>query len=153
MFNLGDNVKVNNSSKIGKIIKVLDNNKYLVLLNDKNLIVNNHMLTPCNSQSNNICQVKINIENKDKLKTFTPEIMLRHQVLEEALFNLEQFIDDAFNNNVQTVRIIHGKNGGILRKAVHEFLKSNNKILSFRLGNYFEGSYGVTIATLKNKIV
>ena len=55
----------------------------------------------------------------------------------------------AIKNNVKDIKIIHGKNGGILRKAVHDYLKHNKHVETFRLGNYYEGSYGVTIIKLK----
>ena len=90
--------------------------------------------------------VKINI------KLSSPpldEIMIRHQTVEEALFNLEKFIDNAICNNVKIVKIIHGKNGGILRREVHKYLDNSPFVKEHRLGGYYEGSYGVTIAFLK----
>ena len=59
------------------------------------------------------------------------------------------FIDNAFMANLTQVRIIHGKGTGILRKTVHEELRRNKHVKSFRLGVYGEGEDGVTIATLK----
>lgn len=152
MFKIGDDVKIIGTSQEGKIIKIKDDKKCLILVNNKKIQIDIDMLTlntniDNNKKDNN--NISINIQNFDNMQKFIPEIMIRHQVLEEALFNLEQFINDAIMNNEKTIRIIHGKSGGILRKAVHEFLKSNKNIKSFRLGNYFEGSYGVTIATLK----
>jgi DNA mismatch repair protein MutS2 len=47
------------------------------------------------------------------------------------------------------VKIIHGKNNGILRNTVHEYLKDNSNIQSYRIGNYYEGGIGVTIAFMK----
>ena len=82
-------------------------------------------------------------------KDFSNEIMLRHQTLDEAMFNLENFLDLAYINDIKVVRIVHGKHGGVLRHSVHELLKKDKRIKSFRLGNYFEGSYGVTIAYFK----
>ena len=77
------------------------------------------------------------------------EIMIRHQTVEEALSNLDKFIDNAICNNVKIVKIIHGKNGGILRKEVHKYLENSPYVKEHRLGGYYEGSYGVTIAFLK----
>lgn len=75
--------------------------------------------------------------------------MIRHQTVDEALENLEKFIDNAICNNVKIVKIIHGKNGGILRREVHKFLDNSPYVKEHRLGGYYEGSYGVTIAFLK----
>lgn len=77
------------------------------------------------------------------------EIMLRHKTREEAIYELDKFIDSCIVNKIKIIRIVHGKNGGILRNAVHEYLKENKNIQSFRLGGYFEGQFGVTIAMLK----
>ena len=64
--------------------------------------------------------------------------------------------EKTFNNikknldlDIKNIKIIHGRNGGVLRKAVHEYLKHNKNVESYRLGNYYEGSYGVTIIKLK----
>lgn len=177
MFKKGDFVSIKNSNLKGKILNVKkiniknDNkninknitthkdNEYTVLINNKkthilenNLIlldntkddfeIKNNML---NNFSNNI---KLNYDI-DKSNTFIPEIMLRHKNVDEAIYELENFINESIYNKIYTVKIIHGKSGGILRKAVHDYLKSNKNILEFRLGNYFEGSYGVTIAKIK----
>ena len=77
--------------------------------------------------------------------------MLRHKTLDIALFELENFIEESISNNILNIRIIHGKNGGILRKGVHDYLKKSNKVIEFRLGGYTEGQYGVTIVKLKGK--
>ena len=50
---------------------------------------------------------------------------------------------------MDTIRIVHGKGTGALKKAVHEYLKNNPHIKSYRLGNFGEGDLGVTIAELK----
>ena len=59
---------------------------------------------------------------------------------------MDRFLDDAMRNNLQTVRIIHGKGTGTLRAAVQEDLRRNKYIKKFRLGAYGEGEDGVTIA-------
>lgn len=75
--------------------------------------------------------------------------MIRHQTVDEALSNLDKFIDNAICNNVKIVKIIHGKNGGILRREVHKYLENSPYVKGHRLGGYYEGSYGVTIAFLR----
>lgn len=74
------------------------------------------------------------------------EIDLRGMDAIEAVCVLDRFLDDAMRNNLQTVRIIHGKGTGILRAAVQEDLRRNKYIKKFRLGAYGEGEDGVTIA-------
>ncbi len=74
------------------------------------------------------------------------EIDLRGMDAIEAVCVLDRFLDDAMRNNLQTVRIVHGKGTGTLRAAVQEDLRRNKYIKKFRLGAYGEGEDGVTIA-------
>lgn len=77
------------------------------------------------------------------------ELDLRGQDSEQAILELNAFIDSAVMSGVQTVRIIHGKGTGVLRAAVAQRLKNHRNVASFRLGHYGEGENGVTIAELK----
>ena len=79
------------------------------------------------------------------------EIMLRHLTEYEAIDKLEIFLDKMIANKIPRVRIIHGKSGGVLRNAVHSYLKEHPYIEDFRLGYYHEGGIGVTIANIKIK--
>jgi len=76
------------------------------------------------------------------------EIDLRGKIAEDALIELEQYLDHALNSDWHEIRIIHGKGTGALRSNVHAFLKKNKKIRSYRLGNFGEGDTGVTIIEL-----
>ena len=77
------------------------------------------------------------------------EVMLLGMNVEEALMELDRFLDRAAMSHIQTVRIVHGKGSGILRSAVQKHLKHHKQVAEFRLGVYGEGENGVTIATLK----
>ncbi len=70
---------------------------------------------------------------------------------DEALIEVERFIDSAIVNNLEKVRIVHGKGLKILSKAIHAYLKRNKFVKEFRFGNYGEGEHGVTIVTLNKK--
>lgn len=74
---------------------------------------------------------------------------LRGKNAEEALLDLDMFIDSAVRSGLTEVTIVHGKGTGVLRKAVQVHLRTHPNIRTFRLGVYGEGEDGVTIAELK----
>ena len=78
-----------------------------------------------------------------------PEVDLRGMDAQEAVGTLQSFLDHAMLANLTSVRIIHGKGTGVLRRAVQEELRRNKHVKEFRLGVFGEGEDGVTIATLK----
>ena len=80
---------------------------------------------------------------------FHPEVDLRGMESIEAVATAEQFIDGAVMAKVSPIRIIHGKGTGALRTAIHQMLRRNKAVKSFRLGVFGEGETGVTIVELK----
>lgn len=81
-----------------------------------------------------------------KMAAMSSEVDLRGMDTVEAICVLERYMDEAMRAKLSTVRIIHGKGTGALRQAVHQSLKRNKFVKSFRLGVYGEGEDGVTIA-------
>ncbi len=79
----------------------------------------------------------------------TTSLDLRGQTVEEALMEVDSFLDRASRMHVTQVTIIHGKGTGALRTAVQQHLRRCSQVKSFRLGTYGEGESGVTIAELK----
>ena len=79
------------------------------------------------------------------------ELHLRHRTVDEALFQLDQYLNDVFMEGLPSVRIVHGKGTGTLRRAVHDVLARHPLVKSFRLGDYGEGDYGVTIVEMVNR--
>ncbi len=76
------------------------------------------------------------------------ELDLRGQVANEALLNLDQYLDQAFLARLPWVRIIHGKGSGVLRQAVREALREHPLVSTYRPGDEGEGGEGVTVARL-----
>ncbi len=81
--------------------------------------------------------------------SISPEISLLGKTVDEALSELDKYLDDAYLAHLTTVRVVHGKGTGALRKAVQNHLKRIKYVKSFRLGEYGEGDAGVTIVTFK----
>lgn len=88
-------------------------------------------------------------------RVFTPadggksECDLRGMNVEEAIVEIDRYIDKCMRSGLSELRIIHGKGTGALRKGVQDYLRHHKFVKSFRLGTFGEGESGVTIATLK----
>ena len=82
-------------------------------------------------------------------KDVKTEIDMRGETVDEAIGQLGLFIDRCVLNNIEEIRIIHGKGTGVLRTAVGDYLKTHPNVAEYRLGRYGEGENGVTIAKLK----
>lgn len=92
--------------------------------------------------------------SKGKLKmskslSVSPEINLLGKTVDEAVSELDKYLDDALLSHLSTVRVVHGKGTGALRKGIHEFLRRQKHVKSYRLGEFGEGDAGVTIVELK----
>lgn len=79
------------------------------------------------------------------------EIMLRHKLKDDAIAELDKYIDQAVVAKLGRVKIIHGRHGGILRDAVHEYLRNHPYVKEFEIAGYGEGGIGVTVAILGKK--
>ena len=84
-----------------------------------------------------------------KSASISTEINLIGKTTDEAVALLDKYLDDAYLAHMPSVRVVHGKGTGALRKAVHGHLKRLKYVDSFRLGEFGEGDSGVTIVTFK----
>lgn len=78
-----------------------------------------------------------------------PEINLLGKTVDEAVSELDKYLDDALLSHLNTVRIVHGKGTGALRKGIHEYLRRQKHVKSYRLAEFGEGDAGVTIVEFK----
>ena len=85
------------------------------------------------------------------MKEVDIELRIRRLTVDEALFRLDHYLNDAFMAGLPYVRIVHGKGTGALRQAVHQALAKHPLVKSYRLGDYGEGDYGVTIVELAGR--
>jgi DNA mismatch repair protein MutS2 len=84
-----------------------------------------------------------------KAATISTELNLLGKTVDEALAELDKYLDDAYISHVSSVRVVHGKGTGALRQAIHRYLKKVSYVKSFHLGEYGEGDAGVTIVEFK----
>ncbi len=92
--------------------------------------------------------VRRGVESRAVRKTAT-ELDLRGKAADEALMELDSFLDQAIMGGMETVTIIHGKGTGVLRSAVRQHCRRHPSVRTFRPGVYGEGEDGVTVAELK----
>ncbi len=102
-------------------------------------------------ESAEVVKAKFKEKTESRLHSLavSPEVDLRGMMTDEALLLLERYLDSARIAKLNTVRIIHGKGTGALRRAVTDYLRRESGVKSFRLGRYGEGEDGVTVAELK----
>lgn len=94
-------------------------------------------------------QTAVSIKTISKTRTAKTEINVIGLNVEEAIFVVDKFLDDSSLAKLPQVRIVHGKGTGKLRDGIHQFLKKNPHVKSFRLGTFGEGEMGVTVVELR----
>ncbi|GAB6181137.1 endonuclease MutS2 [Desulfotomaculum defluvii] len=94
-------------------------------------------------------QSKVGKVFMDKAQQIGTSLDLRGMTADEAMLDIEKYLDDAFLAGLSSVILIHGKGTGALRAAVHRELKNHPRVKSFRLGETGEGGTGATVVNLK----
>ncbi len=94
-------------------------------------------------------QKKASGDSMGKTLSVGSELDVRGQNVEDAIYMIEKFLDDALMSSLGQVRIIHGKGTGVLRSGIHSFLRKQKCVKAFRLGVFGEGDTGVTVVELK----
>lgn len=84
-----------------------------------------------------------------KSASVSTEINLLGRTVDEAIAELDKYLDDAYIAHLKSVRIVHGKGTGALRKGIHDYLRRQKHVSSFHLGEFGEGDAGVTIVDFK----
>ena len=147
----GDRVKVVSMGLTGIVNSRPDRNGKLfvqcgiirsqVSLNDLVLLEEETVSTSGRMQRTNSGKLKMS-----KSYSISTEINLLGKTVDEAISELDKYLDDACLAHLPSVRIVHGKGTGALRKAVHDYLRRCKYVKNYRLGEYGEGDAGVTIA-------
>ena len=154
-FHIGDRVHVA-SLNLDGTVHTLPNQKgelnvtigimnYNVNMSDLTIIEEASEMRKLKQKSSGIGKLKMS-----KTASISPEINLIGMTSDEAIMTLDKYLDDAFLSHISPVRIVHGKGSGVLRNAVHNYLKRQKHVKSFRLGSFGEGDYGVTIVEFKD---
>lgn len=86
---------------------------------------------------------------KKKAQTISTSIDVRGKIMDDAVMDVEKYIDDAFISGLKEITVIHGRGEGILRKGIQDMLKRHKNVDKFRNGGFNEGGDGVTVIKLK----
>lgn len=153
-LHLGDGVKVLSMNLKGTVSTLPDSKGFLfvqmgimrskVHISDLMLLQEDPVITAPNMQKTNTGKIKMS-----KSASVGIEINLLGKTVDEAVAELDKYLDDAYLAHMPSVRIVHGKGTGALRKGVHNYLRRVKYVSSFRLGEFGEGDAGVTIVEFK----
>jgi DNA mismatch repair protein MutS2 len=149
-LNLGDTVKIVNLNQKGYVLTLPDEQGNLMVqagimkvnVNLSNLSLEQEEKQTAKKQAN------LNL-NSEKARSISSQIDVRGQSLEEALMEVDKYIDDAYLAGTGQVTIVHGKGTGVLRAGIMQSLRSHPHVKSARGGAYNEGGSGATIVELK----
>ena len=145
-FAVGEEVLVKTMNQNGKILKIMPNNRIQVQTGILKLVVSTDDI------------VKIQKKKTNKFKNFASlkrtsqvrgEIDLRGLNADEAIAELETYMDRAMLTGYHEIYIIHGKGTMVLRKKIHEYLRTSKYVTEFKDANQNEGGIGCTVVTLK----
>lgn len=149
---VGDTVLIFDIDKKANVLKLPEGNSNTVLVQagiiQTRVPLSNLRLVQEKPKQQPRRTITRNVTGRAQAKV-TTELDLRGQNTEEALMNVDRFIDSALLTGVNMLTIIHGKGTGTLRAAVQQHLKRHPSVASYRLGTFGEGESGVTIVELK----
>ncbi|SCH45148.1 MutS2 protein [uncultured Clostridium sp.] len=153
-FKLGESVKILSMNLTGTVLSLPDARGNVTVqmgilrskahISDLEIIEEPVSYTAKNLKHTNKGKLKMN-----KSLSVRPEINLLGKTVDEAVMELDKYLDDALLSHLYTVRVVHGKGTGALRKGIHEYLRRQKHVKSYRLGEFGEGDAGVTIVELK----
>jgi len=144
-FKVGDVVSIRATNQIGVITSI---SKKQVDIDVRGIRVK-AKLSNIRHSDKKIAKKKTTFVNTHKITESTFECNLIGLRVEEALVELDKFLDNAKFSRLPMVRIIHGDGTGALRNAVHERLRNDNSVKEFRLGMPNEGGTGATVVNFR----
>lgn len=153
-FRLGESVKVLSMNLAGTVSSIPDSRGNITVqmgilrsqvnISDLEIIEETPSYTAKGTGCTSKGRLKVN-----KSLSVSPEINLLGKTVDEAVYALDKYLDDAILSHLNTVRVVHGKGTGALRKGIHQYLRRQKHVTSYRLGEFGEGDAGVTIIELK----
>ncbi|RXS76008.1 endonuclease MutS2 [Blautia faecicola] len=153
-LHLGDGVKVLSLNLKGTVSTLPDAKGYLLVqmgimrskihISDLILLQEETVISAPNMQRTSAGKIKMS-----KSSSVGIEINLLGRTVDEAIAELDKYLDDAYLAHIPSVRVVHGKGTGALRKGIHNYLRRVKYVSSFHLAEFGEGDAGVTIVNFK----
>ena len=141
----GDEVKVLTYGQKGEVLEVVSNDEAIVQMG----IIKMKLPLSDLEKTKKTQEAPTKMVKRQNRQNIKMDLDLRGYRYEEALNELDQYIDQAVLSNYQQVNIIHGKGTGALQKGVQNYLKNHKSVASYRNGMPSEGGFGVTVVELK----
>jgi len=151
---VGDKVRIEGQDTIGDVLELSDKNAIVAFGQLRTTVSRKKLQLVSNNEAKreqrtyNQTKANVNKNLSEKRLTFKPDIDIRGQRAEEAIANIQAFIDEAIMLNVHELRILHGKGNGILKEVIRNFLKADPVVSSFRDEHVQFGGAGITIVEL-----
>ena len=149
---IGQTIKVNNINQIGTVLTLPDEKGNLdVQVGIMKINVNISELSSTDDDiiNDQKSQKRLDKKTLTKAKNIKKELDLRGYDIENAIMEIDKYLDDAYLAGLNEVLIIHGKGTGVLREGIRSYLNKNKHVESIRYGEYNEGGDGVTVVKLK----
>lgn len=153
-FKLGESVKVLSMNLKGTVSSLPDAKGNLfvqmgILRSQVNISDLEIIEEPLSATERQFHRTQTGKMKMNKSMSVSPEINLLGKTVDEAIAELDKYLDDAYLSHLSPVRIVHGKGTGALRNGIHNYLKRLKYVKSYRLGAFGEGDAGVTIVEFK----
>ena len=146
----GDSVLISNLNQKGTVVSTPDKNgEAIVQAGIMKINVHITNLKIIDEQKEQIKRTGAGEIGVSKVRNISNEVDVRGLSLGDALEIVDKYLDDVVITGLSEICIIHGKGTGVLRSGIHQYLKSNKRVKSYRLGKYGEGETGVTIVEIK----
>lgn len=153
-FKVGDSVKIYSMNLNGTVLSLPDSKGQVMVqmgilrsklpISDLEIIPEVSTQAKLSNPKTSTGKIKMS-----KSASVSAEINLLGLTVDEALCELDKYLDDAYLAHLEQVRVVHGKGTGALRAGVHQYLKRQKYVKSYRLGAFGEGDAGVTIVEFK----
>ena len=149
---IGDRVRVLTLDQIGEVLSMPDSKGDLTVkvgIMKANINIRDLMVTQQEKDDSKTGKSKYGNLYKAKAQTISSSVNVQGENLEDALMDVDKYLDDAYIAGLKEVTIIHGRGEGVLKEGLRKTFRNHKHVKEFRKGRYNEGGDGVTIVTLK----